>query len=95
MASAVLRAEKEELLPIADLILLCLLCSVSVILTGAHEKRLPASARLFVSLARLKKSGVHHTPGQVVVGRVSGATPGKKEVCQKSPCWRATSVRME
>lgn len=62
MASAVLRAEKEELLPIADLILLCLLCCASVILTGAHEKRLPASARLFVSLARLKKERGCITP---------------------------------
>jgi len=35
MASAVLRAEKEELLPIVDLILLSLLCCVSLILTDA------------------------------------------------------------
>jgi hypothetical protein len=37
MASAVLRAEKEELLPIVDLILLCLLCCASLILTGPEK----------------------------------------------------------
>jgi hypothetical protein len=37
MASAVLRAEKEELLPIVDLILLCLLCCDSLILTGPEK----------------------------------------------------------
>lgn len=80
MASAVLRAEKEELLPIADLILLCLLCCVSVILTGAHEKRLPASARLFVSLARLKERGCITPPWQINCASVRRAIEMRADI---------------
>ncbi|WP_285147824.1 hypothetical protein [Lelliottia wanjuensis] len=54
MASAVLRAEKEEGLPIVDLIIIVLLVLCSLILAGAGANCLPAPARLFVTLAKLK-----------------------------------------
>ncbi|MEG2565296.1 MAG: hypothetical protein RSA84_03680 [Acinetobacter sp.] len=62
------------------------LCCDGLILAGTGKKRLPASARLFVSFARLKKErdashrcGRKSKAGPVLVDRNSGNGKDEKE----------------